>query len=528
MGDRTAQGRRGRPPGRLPWKSKLGYGVIGLAVIGNAMVTTWQLFFFTTFAGMNVALAGLIVATGQIVAALVAPAWGYLSDRLYLFRLGRKIGRRRLTLLLAAPGLFIFNVVQFVAGLPVWAYAVANFLYWAFEAGFATVRYILPAEMTDDPAQRAQLVGINQISSAVSSIGVSAVSAALFALWGDRVWTTYLRLDSIYAVAMLILLIAGLPAIPEQPMGEKNDFSRVDAAGEKGRMGPLTRLKLVAWNHLSAFSLKEFRNYLGMYLSQFLFRSVRGATLTYFLVFVLGLRASEVSISQGLSFLVGIGLVAFFMWLNTKIGGTRAYRAAAIEAIAVFAALFVLAKVHGALGHGLTVTAWIALALALNVGVTGVVNSTDLAYSFIPDVDEMLTGKRREGQFASINSTIGNLFNALSSIAITGVLAASGFVEGAVSQPANVVSLIAAVFCLVPIAFCLLGIFFSFRVHLDEGTRARLSAEIARLRAGGSKADATPEARALAEELTGYGYDKCWGDNRVISYNGKRPVTPPR
>lgn len=514
----------GRMGTRLTWRIKLGYGVIGLAVVGNTMVTTWQLFFFTTFAGMDVALAGLIVAMGQIVAGLVAPAWGYLSDRLYLFRVGRKIGRRRLTLLLAAPGLFAFNVIQFVAGLPLWMYAVANFLYWAFEAGFSTVRYILPAEMTDDPVQRAQLVGINQISAAVSSVGVSVVSAALFALWGDDIWTTYLRLDLIYACAMLALLFVGLPAIPEQPMGEQNDFSRVDGGDERGRLGLLTRLRLVVWNYLSAFSLKEFRNYLGMYLSQFLFRSVRGATLTYFLVFVLGLRASEVSISQGLSFLVGIGLVAFFMWLNARIGSTRAYRVAIVEAILVFAALFALARLHGTMEHGFTVAAWIALALALNVGVTGVVNSTDLAYSFIPDVDEMLTGKRREGQFASINSTIGNVFNALSSIAITSVLAASGFVVGATAQPDNVVDVITVIFCVVPIVFCLLGIYFSYRVHLDEDTRERLSGEIARLRAGGRKADAAPEVRALAEELTGYSYDTCWGNNRVISYNGKRPA----
>lgn len=507
----------------LPLRAKLGYGTIGLANISNSMIGTWQLFFFTTFAGMDVALAGMTVAGGQIAAALVAPAWGYLSDRLYGMRIGRAIGRRKATLLMTAPGLFAFSILQFAHGLPVGVYIASNFLYWSFHAGFTTVQYIMPSEMTGDLGDRAQLVGINQIASAIAAITFSTVNTFLFAVWGDTRWDTYFRLSVVYGFAMLAIMVVGLFTIRERPIDSMTDFSDVDATdnvagGSQGRPGLIERAKLMAWNYVSAFSVREFRRYLGMYLSQFLFRTIRGSTLTYFLVFVLGLRASEVSLSQGFSFAFGICLVGFFMWVNTKIGAVRAYRVSCVEAMAVFIVLYVLAQIHGQLGHGFTVAAWIALALALNIGVTGVVNATDLAYASIPDVDEILTGKRREGQFASINSTIGGLFNALSSVVITGILAASGFVAGATEQPRHVVELLTDVFCLVPIVFCLVGIFFSFRVRLNEGNRHVLIAEIERLRADGRKEDVDPATRGFIEDLTGFPYEQCWGENRVVNY----------
>ncbi len=159
--------------------------------------------------------------------------------------------------------------------------------------------------------------------------------------------------------------------------------------------------------------------------------------------------------------------------------------------------------------------------LALNFGITGVVNATDYAYSFIPDVDEILTGKRREGQYASINSTIDNIFKSLEAIVITSVLSAVGFVEGATVQPEPVVNALTNIFVFVPIAFCLLGLFFSFRIKLNDDTRVILAKEIDRLRNGGSKVDVDPETKKVVEELTGYSYEKCWGNNRVINFSKK-------
>ena len=152
--------------------------------------------------------------------------------------------------------------------------------------------------------------------------------------------------------------------------------------------------------------------------------------------------------------------------------------------------------VHEQIGTAATIAAWIFLSLALNFGITGVVNATDYAYSFIPDVDEIFTGKRREGQYASINSTIDNIFKSLEAIVITSVLSAVGFVEGATVQPEPVVNALTNIFVFVPIAFCRARPgFFSFRIKLNDDTRVILAKEIDRLRNGGSKADVDSRPR---------------------------------
>ena len=502
---------------KLPWRVKLGYGTIGLANIANVMLVTWQLYFFTTFAGLNVAVAGIIISAGQIVAAFMAPVWGYVSDRLYDTALGRRFGRRKATLLLTIPGLFAFYLVMFIPGLPVGVYAAANLLYWAINGGYSTIQYVLPAEMSESAGQRAQLVGVNQIAMAIAATTLATINTYLFTAWGQDRWQTFFLLALIYGVLTTLALVAGLVTISERPHDETTDFTGADA--EQGeRLSVPRRLALLVWNYASTFSVREFRNYLGMYISEIMFRAVRGSILAYFLIFALGLNASEVSLSRGITLVFGIALVGFFIWLNAKIGGASSYRVGAAEAIVVFLLMFGLAQVHAQIGRAATIGAWIALALALNFGITGCVNACDFAYSFIPDVDEALTGKRREGQFASVNSTIDNIFMAIENIAITSALSAVGFVSKATTQPPTVTAALTAIFCFVPIVFCVIGIFFSFRVRLNEQNRSVLSAEIARLRAGGSKADVTPEARELVEAVTGYPYEQCWGNNRVVNF----------
>ena len=508
--------------GKLPLRAKIGYGGIGMHTMATVFYSTWQMYFYTTFAGIDMLCAGTIASIGTILAAFTAPVWGYISDRLYSTKLGRKYGRRRLTLAIALPGSF-FNLVQFVPGLPIPVYALTNFLGIMFTGGISTVQYVLPSEMSSNQQQRAQLVGINQITVAVANIVVALSSTLLFNVWGQDRWTTFFGMLVIYMVFSIAVLILTIATIRERPYDETTDLAQADSnSGDKTEKVPLLkRIPLVAWNYVSAFSVREFREYLGMYLCQCLFRSVRGAILTYFLIFVLGLQASDVSISQGASFAFGIALVGFFMWLNSKIGGTKAYRVGASEAIVVFLLMYGLAQIHTDLGRAGTVAAWIALTLALNFGITGVVNACDLHFSFMPDVDEMLTGKRREAQFASINSTIDNIFYSIEKLAIAAVLAGVGFVEGATSQPQPVVDALAVIFCFVPIALCLLGIFFSFRVKLNDRNREVLSAEIERLRNGGSKVDVDPETKKVVEELTGWKYENCWGNNRVVNFTKK-------
>ena len=96
-----------------------------------------------------------------------------------------------------------------------------------------------------------------------------------------------------------------------------------------------------------------------------------------------------------------------------------------------------------------------------------------------------------------------------------------GFVVGAPEQPQLVVDGLTYIFCFLPIVFAVMGIYFSSRVKLNPQTHQMLLAEIERLRNGGSKDDVEPETKKLVEQLTGYSYEHCWGNNRVMNYSHK-------
>jgi len=49
-----------------------------------------------------------------------------------------------------------------------------------------------------------------------------------------------------------------------------------------------------------------------------------------------------------------------------------------------------------------------------------------------------------------------------------------------------------------------------------------LSDEVARLRAGGSMQLATIEAKNAFEDLTGFKYENCWGNNNILSANNEQ------
>ena len=57
--------------------------------------------------------------------------------------------------------------------------------------------------------------------------------------------------------------------------------------------------------------------------------------------------------------------------------------------------------------------------------------------------------------------------------------------------------------------------YYTTQMKLDRANHAILLAEIARVRAGGALADVPAHARAVAEELTGWPYEQCWGNNSL-------------
>lgn len=90
-----------------------------------------------------------------------------------------------------------------------------------------------------------------------------------------------------------------------------------------------------------------------------------------------------------------------------------------------------------------------------------------------------------------------------------------GFVSKALTQPVSAQHAIFGVLVFGTIILAIIGILASLVMKLTIDNHKKMIAEIDRLKAGGSMQEATPETRTIFEQLTGFAYDRCWGNNNV-------------
>ena len=136
-------------------------------------------------------------------------------------------------------------------------------------------------------------------------------------------------------------------------------------------------------------------------------------------------------------------------------------------------------------------------------------------YTFIPDVDEIITKRRREGLFAGTMTFARKTTSALAPFLTGFVLEKAGFVKGATvqSQAATnglVLYMVAGACILLLVAFITTYFF-----KLNKDTHTILNKEIQRLANGGKMADVDEETRKAAEKLTGFKYEQLCGNNTL-------------
>ncbi|WEV38909.1 MFS transporter [Lactobacillus sp. ESL0680] len=499
---------------KIPFIKKLGFSSYQLASVTETMVNTWQMYYYTTFLGISIVLVTLMFTISKIIGAVLTPIYGYISDRLYQTKFGRKFGRRKSMLILGIPLKCILYILMWIPNMPTYMYFIFFILYYIAQPLLTMPQLTFMSEMTQDSEQRAQLVGFNQAAAAVAGIFASLFITWIFKLLGQNNSMSYFVTAAIYDVIALIMLICFYKSVYERPYDQSTIMeTEKQQTEEKGWQ----KISLVFWNFLSCLRLKSYLLYLGLYLSEQMFRSLWGNINTYFIIFVLLLTPNAVAVSTSAGFIFGILFLIFFMWLTAKTNGPFTYRVGDFATIAVCLAIMALAIFRPA--H--MTLLFIILTVLLNFAKTGVVNSTQFIFTFIPDIDEMVTGKRREGQYSGVNNTLDVIFSTLETLILGFLLQATGFVEKSHVQSQGTVNALLILYTVVPIILAIIGIIISYFFKLTTTNHQIVIDEIARLRSGGSMADVTPKTKKVVEQLTGFKYENCWGNNNVMTYHKK-------
>jgi len=141
-------------------------------------------------------------------------------------------------------------------------------------------------------------------------------------------------------------------------------------------------------------------------------------------------------------------------------------------------------------------------------------------YNYLPDVDEAVTGQRREGIFAGVMTLVRKVAQSIAIVLTGWIIDLGGYVSpppgGTVTQSPQAIATVTWLLVLGPLLVMLAGLFASWRFRLNAGTHDVLMAEIEHLREGGTS-PTSPEARGVVEDLTGWRYDQLWGRNAVAA-----------
>lgn len=484
----------------------LAYGSNDVLGAGSmAVISGWVLFFYTTFAGLDAWQAGLIFGIARLLDAIASPLIGHISDNMGETRIGRRFGRRRFFILAAIPLLPSF-AIMWIAGQSFWYYLVTYVLFELVYASVIIPYETLAAEMGKDYRTKAKFAGIRILFAQASAILAGFLPKMLIEWLGKDSANTFLYMGILFSI--LFMCTAGFLYL----FSWERDASEIAALRPRADAKPTlgSAIKGLYRNLFSTFRIRAFRLHLGMYLGGYISQDVFNAAFTFFVVFALLGSIGAASTLLGTMYIVQFVAVMIAINVALRKSPARAYQLAAVSFAIGTVALLAMWSAGVRSGDALL---WVPIVFA-GLG-RGALNFIPWAtYNYMADVDEIVTGRRREGAFAGVMTFVRKLTQTIAVTGVTAIMSLGGFVSGAKTQSPEAIDTIAMVMGIGTIGVLICGILVSLRFRLNSANHDVLMAEIDRLKAGDGAAP-TPETRAIVEDLTGWRYEQLWGNNPV-------------
>lgn len=192
---------------KLPFKTKIGYGIGDLASnLLFQMTVIFLLFFYTDVMGIPAMAAGIIFLIARLWDAVNDPVMGLIIDHTK-----SKHGKARVYLLYGSLPLALATVAMFyVPDISTQAkiiYSGVTYIIWGMMFTLVNIPYSsLTASLTDIPEERTSLSSIRMIFMLFGVIIVSVVTEPFQALFGEAK-DGYFFVTLIYSTAAFLLLL---------------------------------------------------------------------------------------------------------------------------------------------------------------------------------------------------------------------------------------------------------------------------------------------------------------------------------
>ena len=406
------------PPLSLPVKLAYGAGDFG-AGLTSQFLSFFLLIFLTDAVGMRPGIAGSVLAVGKIWDAVNDPLVGMLSDRTQT-RWGRRYPWIFLTAIpFGISYCFIWIVPGFAQGWTAfWYYVAITSLFQVFFTTTNLPYSTLTAEMTQDYDERTSLTSFRLAFSIIGGLSILVAAGLLPVLAEGNPGLSFIQTETqrytalgifggIVSTLTIFWCIFGTYGYMEKKAKAAGKFMGDTDNNEQESF--VTQLKIVMGN-------RPFLYVVGIYLFSWLALQITAAVIPFYGKYVM-------SVDGSLLALIVQGIAIFMMFicaaLSKRLGKRNVYFLGSGVWILVQIGLFFLQPGQNCVLYGLCAIAGFGVATAYVV-----------PWSILPDVielDELNTGRRREGTFYSFMTLLQKIGLALGIYLVGQALEASQF-----------------------------------------------------------------------------------------------------
>ncbi|MDD6646589.1 MAG: MFS transporter [Firmicutes bacterium] len=399
---------------KLSIGTKCGYG---FAAIGDAMgytlPGTYLLFFLTTVAGIQPAMAGTITVIAAVWNALLNPIAGYISDHFV-----SRFGRRRpfmfvSTFPLIGAIILLFTAVELTDTLKTIYYCLVAMAFWTAFTSFFIPFYALGAEYTENYDERTSLRSFASIFNIIGTL----LGMAMPPIVVDELERQGFETDTSWTItAALVGVITGasiLVTVLSSKDYDINVYSKDESNNGKISIKGLCR------DYVSILKLKPTKYILIACLCSLIAYTMIMSDFVYYLTYKVGLTGTQISIAMAFRCCVGICLIPLALNLCKKSDN----RTAMITIFMVASVCMVMERFIGVYG---------LFTLGLFIIITCF--ATGLYWQIMPAIvyelcayDEYETGMKREGSVVSVQGLVEGIAEGLGAQILGIILQIAGF-----------------------------------------------------------------------------------------------------
>lgn len=468
--------------------AKLAYGCGDIYGGGSFLIVgVLILVFLTDVEGLSGTLAGIIIFIGKAWDAITDPFMGILSDRTR-----SRHGRRRVYFLYGSiPVLISWIMLWYSFGI---SGIVGKFIYYTFAYIFFSTTFtivMIPynailADMTTDYNKRSSFTGVRLGFSAAAAIICAVVPAMITGAYADpkKGYLTMAIVFGIIFAASWIFVYLGT-------------WENTKSSNEEG----------FSWKDwLSVFKNKTFRYYIRIFVASQMAIDIVMALAVYFLNVSLRKEYLFVPIMAAI---LGVQLV--FIVVFSLLAQKFNKKIPALIGAIIWIAASLIIMLFSPQTPDLVIIVVCAL---IGIGAAG---CNFISWSILPDisdVDELMTGKRREGLYSGVSTFLRKMAGGLAVGGIGPLLDVFKYSEQAVKsdqiEPLTDIG-VKLMFCVLPIMFLLFMLFSLRGYKLGKKEYGLLHKLLGIYRDEGIEAQIDSESAQIGELLTGVKRETFYG-----------------